>query len=190
MTRGSEWIATFGILGPAEIGKSIVMARLCELGHWIDDVFCFNSLDRLIQKSNATEKKSWRKLIQNRLKGFAQCKHEQKFLVAAAHFFKYDDRGKGREASIAFSCFAALRKRAWVFQEVQDTSQKLDECVEVFQGLLAKPMRALDAKLQGVAERILIGFDALDECVQRQQDLLKILQHTWIQEFQNELEFF
>jgi len=80
----------FGMLGPAGFGKFVIMARLCELGHWFDDGYVYNAIQRLIEKSK--DAKTRRKSIQNGLKLFSMRKYSHEFLVAAAHFFKHDDR--------------------------------------------------------------------------------------------------
>jgi len=177
-----EWVPMFGILGPAGIGKSVIMARLCELGHWFEDGYVYTATQRLIKESKNA--KTWRKSMQNGLKRFSRRKHSYEFLVAAAHFFKHDDREAGSAKHALLSVAMQLAENVpGFFDEVRENALKIDlnvvDVPEVFQRLLVEPMRRVDAKLGGFAGRILVAFDALDECVQGQKDLLKILQKTW-----------
>jgi len=72
------------------------------------------------------------------------------------------------------------------FDQVRETALKIDmnavDVPKVFMRIIAEPMRKVDAKPGGFAGRILFVFDPLDECVQGQKDLRKILQKTWREE--------
>jgi len=154
----ANWAPMFDILEPAGIGKSVIMARLCELGHWSEDSFA----SPLHQKFERHGREIVTEIDTERIEAP---------LTAQA-------RARIQGTSDTMIMNHALRsvvlqlaeKRAWIFQEVQDPLQKIEsnsiDVPEVFRRLLAEPMRAFDAKLQEFAGLILIAFDSLDECVQ------------------------
>jgi len=184
-----KWVPMFGILGPAGIGKSVIMARLCELGHWFEDGYVYNVVVRLMEERKK-ERKSWRKSIQNGLKRFSMHKHQYEFLVAAAHFFKHDDSqaSVAKQAMLSI-CFQLAQNVPGFFEEVRDAVLKMDinavDLPETFRRLVALPLHKLDQKIGGFPGRLLVLFDALDECKQNQRELLEILQKTWMEEVPN-----
>jgi len=82
--------------------KSVIMARLCELGHWFEDEYVYNALQRLIKE--ASDARTWRMSMQNGIKRFSLRTILKTFLLPRGIFFKRD-----REAGSANHGYFLLR---------------------------------------------------------------------------------
>jgi len=173
------WAPIFSLEGLSGIGKTVAMAKICQLGHWFEDGFVFTAL------SHKGKKQTWRKSMETNFRRLSsRAEIRKQILVAAAHFFQYDDiRTQSANHALLSISLQLSENIPGFFEQAQDALTSIVianmDVSEVFKKLISEPTSKLELSLQ---QRVSILFDSVDDCTQGKEELLLLLQNTWIEE--------
>jgi len=170
------------ILGSAGIGKSVLLAFICEIGNLFEpeEVLKVLASSEGDAKRRSSSVKSMIRIVKGRF-SWGKLRTILDLPIVAAFAFKHDDAiASNAKMALSSICKQMLDSVPHYAEEVTgilsdfDVAQK--DIDTIFEELIVQPLKAMEKKRKGPKKHAAIVIDALDECDGKQRgELIRVL---------------